>query len=58
MWYVIIVHIFESIFVFIEVQVVCFAICVNVLMIMGVVSSLSNTNNFILLLNPTQQPKL
>ena len=45
MWCVIIVHIFESIFVFIEVQLVSYDICVNVLMIMEVVV-LSLYNSF------------
>ena len=45
MWCVIIVHIFESIFLFIEVQLVSYDICVNVLMIMEVVV-LSLHNSF------------
>ena len=45
MWSFIIVHIFKSIFVFIEVQLVSYAICVNVLMIVEVIL-LSLYNSF------------
>ena len=45
MWSVIIVHILGSIFVFIEVQLVSYVICVNVLMIIEVVS-ISLYNSF------------
>ena len=45
MWSVIIVHILGSIFVFIEVQLVSYVICVNVLMIIEV-ASLSLYNSF------------
>ena len=59
MWPIIIVHIFESIFVFIKVQLVYYGISVNVVMIVLVVSSsLYNIYNFILLLNPNEKSKL
>ena len=48
-----------KIFVYIDIQLVWYAICVTVMMIMRMVSSLLyNTYNFILLLNPTQNLKL